>query len=95
VPDAFPVLAHADGVLIVSALGHDSARHSADLRDVLIRSRTAVLGVVANRVRSRDPGAYEIEQRREPEAASAPLTDMPAAAPAREPIDAGRVSAGA
>jgi capsular exopolysaccharide synthesis family protein len=52
VSDVFPVLRLADGVVIVSRIGHDRKDMAERLREVLDRSGSPLLGVVANCVKS-------------------------------------------
>ena len=94
VPDAFSLLAHTDGVLVVSALGHDRREQGEELRDVLARSGTPLLGVVANRLHSRAEGAYT-EEEAQPVPADPAVPSHSTVQAGREPVEAGRVSAGA
>ena len=47
-PDAFPLLRHADGVVIVSRLGHNRTDVASRLRETLASVAAPVVGVVAN-----------------------------------------------
>ena len=47
-PDAFPLMRHADGVVIVSRLGHNRTDVASRLRDTLASVAAPVVGVVAN-----------------------------------------------
>ena len=47
-PDAFPLIRHADGVVIVSRLGHNRTDVASRLRDTLASVAAPVVGVVAN-----------------------------------------------
>ena len=60
-PDAFPLLQHADGVLIVSRLGHGRRELCLRLRAALVSAGALVIGVVANgykRTRGDSPYGY-------------------------------------
>ena len=62
VPDAFPLLAGSDGVLVVSRLGRNGKDMATRLRDSLQGSDAPVLGVVANGVgRSHDSYGYDAD----------------------------------
>ena len=58
VTDALPLLAGADGVLVVGAIGHTRADLGAVVRETLVGIGAPVLGVVANRVRHRSGTGY-------------------------------------
>ena len=58
-PDAFPLLRQADGVLIVSRLGANRRDVAARLRDTLASVEAPVVGVIANGYkRPRGSSAY-------------------------------------
>jgi Mrp family chromosome partitioning ATPase len=58
-PDAFPLLRQADGVLIVSRLGTNRRDVAARLRDTLASVEAPVVGVIANGYkRPRGASAY-------------------------------------
>jgi len=70
VSDAFPLLRQLDGVLVLGRV-RGSRRDAAErLREVLASSGVAVLGLVANGLKSNDRGYYA---RSPAEGASAPL----------------------
>ncbi len=94
VPDAFSVLAQTDGVVVVGGLGRDRREQAEELGEVLARSGAALLGVIANRLRSRAGGAYA-EPEGKPAAAAAPVSEHATVHSPSESIGAGRVSAGA
>ncbi len=56
--DAFPVLRSVDGVIVVSRLGRDRRDVAERLRQTLDRSTTPLLGVIANRFKSKRRGHY-------------------------------------
>jgi non-specific protein-tyrosine kinase len=54
VPDAFALLEHVDGVLVVARLGRARRERTLALRDALAASRATVVGIVANGARGPD-----------------------------------------
>ncbi len=58
VADAIPLMACVSGVVLVSDVGRESRDAAAHLRDQLHRLGAPVLGVVANRVKSRRGEGY-------------------------------------
>lgn len=58
VSDAFPALGKVDGVLVVGRMGHDRRDTAERLQQVLSRSTTPLLGVVANCVKPDKRGSY-------------------------------------
>lgn len=80
VPDAFALVGLTDGVVIVGAVGRSRAEPGERLRQVLSAGGVPLLGVIANRVRSRRRSGYAVEQVQ----AEAPSTPVPAGAQAAD-----------
>jgi receptor protein-tyrosine kinase len=82
VSDAFPLLSHVSGVIVVSRLGMASRDSAALLRDQLRQLGAPLLGIVANGVKLRGRDRYGYGRgyygRREPDReAKAPVTTAP------------------
>jgi capsular exopolysaccharide synthesis family protein len=58
VPDAFPLLPRADGVIVVTRLGQTRRDVVARLRETLASANAPLIGVVANGYRARRGGPY-------------------------------------
>jgi capsular exopolysaccharide synthesis family protein len=78
VSDAFPLLAKADGVVIVGRIGRSRRDAARRLHDVLANSGVAVLGVIANGAKLDAGGAY-VRKPRSRGAERAPAANEPAA----------------
>jgi len=77
VADAFPLVRLVDGVVIVGSIGRSRTDSAERLHDVLSAGCIPVLGVIANRVRSRRAPAYSfggLPTGTTPEGASAVVT---------------------
>jgi succinoglycan biosynthesis transport protein ExoP len=58
VSDAFPLLNQVDGIIIVGRIAHNRPDVAEQLQKALRSVGAPLLGVVANGVKSRGPGAY-------------------------------------
>ncbi len=91
VSDAFPLLAKADGVIVVGRMGHDRRDAAERFRDVLDSVGAPVLGVIANRFRLKSGGAYSYGYSYVPYESRAPAADRVADRSSTEPAEAQRL----
>jgi hypothetical protein len=92
VPDAFPLLAESDGVLVVSRLGRNGKDMATRLRDSLKGSDAPVLGVVANGVgRSHDAYGYDADYASRPAGAPDEQPHLAPEADAEPAIERGEI----
>jgi len=64
VADAFPLMRLVDGVVVVGTIGRSRVGSAEQLHHVLSAGGAHVLGVIANRVRSRRPLSYVADEPR-------------------------------
>lgn len=63
VSDAFPILGKADGIIVVSSIGRDRTDTARELHQVLDRSAAPLLGVIANRGKSKSRNSYHYPKK--------------------------------
>jgi polysaccharide biosynthesis transport protein len=77
VSDAFPLLAKADGVIVVSRIAHSRHDVAERLRRILDSSGASLLGLIANGAKSIGSGSYTYTRSDKPALASGSVNGVP------------------